>query len=236
LEEAVITEKMVQQVQAKAAAYWRSEIKKEYIQEIAKGKEIGHRIADIVEEKTTALLEVNYECAFERDGTGKKLTRSMGDIWLRSNAIYNPVNVKSGLVGSNGQPNLVAMGRLLTELLNWRVDSYYLLIVKLKVTDGLSCEVHFVDMLDHLDCVTFDSGPGQIMLKERTFYDTLANVAGKEPLPLETKVGKLVDLLEDGEKRLFANRKKRLARVHTLYERYRKSPAQVVDQSGLNLQ
>lgn len=62
------------------------------------------------------------------------------------------------------------MKKLLDALLMHQIDSYYLLMVKLEIQQQTTCVVHFVDMLDYLDHVTFDSGPGQIMLKARSFF------------------------------------------------------------------
>lgn len=93
----------------------------------------------------------------------------MGDIWLESGGIYHPINVKTG-VSSNGQPNMVSLKKLLDALLDQQIDSYYLLMVKLEIQQPITCLIHFIDMLDYLDYVTFDSGPGQIMLKSRLFF------------------------------------------------------------------
>ena len=66
-------------------------------------------------------------------------------------------------------------------------------------------------MLDWLSYATFDSGPGQMMLRARAFFDAY------EPTKVQTrtiseKVSALFALYEDGERRLRVNRDRDLAR------------------------
>jgi len=92
-------------------------------------KEIGHRIADEVEEKTTTLIEQNFTAARQHNRRGLAVDRSMGDIWVLSNEIYNPINVKAGEANQNGQPNIVSLRKLLRAILSHQVDSYYSTVV-----------------------------------------------------------------------------------------------------------
>ena len=48
----------------------------------------------------------------------------MGDIWIKADGIYNPVNIKAGIVTA-GMPNIVSLAKLLTRLLKHQIDSYY---------------------------------------------------------------------------------------------------------------
>jgi hypothetical protein len=66
-------------------------------------------------------------------------------------------------------------------------------------------------MLDCLDYVTFDSGPGQMMLKAVKFFSE-CDPDNLNPLSIKEKVQRLMNLYEDGEKRLKANREKDLGR------------------------
>jgi hypothetical protein len=64
-------------------------------------------------------------------------------------------------------------------------------------------------MLDWLEYVTFDSGPGQMMLKAKRFID------GYDPnkqrhLDIKAKLSTLMELYEDGERRLKDNRERAL--------------------------
>ena len=167
----MLAEKTIASITAETLTYWKSELKKPEIIGIAKGKEIGHKLADLVDEKTTALLTVKYLTKHQRDGQGGKRSRSMGDIWLKDSGIYHPVNVKTGVVGSEGQPNLVSLKKVLSAIIARQIDSYYLLIVKMHLgPKAITPSVYFIDMLDWLDYVTFDSGPGQMMLRAVAFF------------------------------------------------------------------
>lgn len=80
----------VLQIEEGAQAFWGKEVQKAYFVQTAQGKEIGHRIADLVDDKTTGWLAVNYVARYQRDQRGNKLPRSMGDIWLEQEGIYHP--------------------------------------------------------------------------------------------------------------------------------------------------
>ena len=112
--------------------------------------------------------------------------RSEPDQWEMSgsvsNHMYNPINVKAGEAGKNGQPNMVSLTKLLDALMKAEIDSYYLLIVKMRLENTSASEDVDESRLvpdrsaerlfrgharSNSDHVTFDSGPGQTMLKER---------------------------------------------------------------------
>jgi hypothetical protein len=156
--------KTLKSIVAETVAYWKAEVQKPEIIGIAKGKEIGHKLADLVDEKTTALLTVKYLTKHQHDGRGNKRSRSMGDLWLKDKGIYHPINVKTGIVGAEGQPNLVSLKKVLAAIMARQIDSYYLLIVKMQIgAKAILPAIYFIDMLDWLDYVTFDSGPGQMI-------------------------------------------------------------------------
>jgi len=206
----MLSKKTLEAITSQTLDYWYNEAKKPEIVAIAQGKEIGHKLADLVDEKTTALLMVNYLTKQERDARGRKRSRSMGDLWLQDAGIYHPLNVKTGIVGAEGRPNLVSLKRVLAAVMAREIDSYYLLMVKMCVdTIPISPSVYLLDMLDWLDYVAFDSGPGQMMLKGETFFTAYdANRPGH--LDIKQKVQKLMDLYEDGERRLKENRERAL--------------------------
>ena len=81
-------------------AYWEEYVKFPEFLLMMGGKETGHHIADVVDDRTTAklLLEPSLSAKFEYDSKGRKILRSMGDIWIQSKGIYIPVNVKAGIV------------------------------------------------------------------------------------------------------------------------------------------
>jgi hypothetical protein len=224
------------------ANFWNEEVKSSSFQSIFGGKEIGHRIADYVDEQTSDLLTNHFTTGFQRNSKGRKNARSMGDVWIHSKGIFNPLNVKAGEFGKDGQPNLVALNKVLRALLNRYIDSYYLLIIKIQVDENesekskkLTPKIFFVDMLDHLDVVTFDSGPGQIMLKEKFFYEKMRDIEIASSIPIEKKIARLIDLKKDGDKRLFENREKNSLRLAKLASQYEKSINKSLDQGALNI-
>jgi len=194
--------------------FWEHEVSSPEFTSIAGGKEIGHRIADYVDENTVRVLKEKFVCAHEVNLKGKVKPRSMGDVWIQSANIFNPVNVKSGQKGSDGQPNLVALQRLLEYILKRHIDSYYLLFVKFEIRGAsISPHVHLVDLLECLEHTHFNSGPGQLMLKEKHFYETVEQVGDEQfcsgTMTILEKAEKLYGILEDANERLFRDRIKR---------------------------
>lgn len=224
-----------QKILAITQEYWQSEVTTETFRELASGKEIGHRIADLVDERTTELLSKNFTTRRQYATNGKIMPRSMGDIWIHSSGLYNPLNVKAGEAGKNGQPNMVSLKKLLRGLLLHQIDSYYLLIVKMILKGDVRASVYLVDMLDYLDYVTFDSGPGQIMLKERQFYERMEDKPEPAPLTLDKKIERLFDMLEEADRRLLENRERVRATISEMRKTYEEGKGLPVNQSALHL-
>ena len=189
-------------------------------------------MADYVDDKTTSLLKVNLDIRYEGDHNGSIKKRSMGDVWVHSQGIFNPVNIKSGLQGMKGQPNLVSMQKLLDYLCNRWIDSYYLLIVKFELRNRLSPDVYLVDLLDWTDFVTYDAGPGQIMLREQDFYDAIASHRMPQPRTILQKIETLFRLFESQVQQMIANRQRRVERQSTRLASFGRTKF-VVDQSQM---
>lgn len=218
--------------------YWQKEVRSSEFIGIAKGKEVGHKIGDMVDEKTTDILKACGEFTIKHqiDSEGNANTRSMGDLWLQSNGVYNPINIKAGEHGKAGQPNLVSLKRVITRLLNHQIDSYYLLIMKIENKGGAFVpHVYLVDMLDYLDFVTFNSGPGQMMLKEAQFYpqaDKDLKDGCFQPqcsLPVGDKVQRLYDMLEMADKLLIVHRDIKRKQIEKQLARYMKLNGHSID-------
>lgn len=216
----MISDATLQAIRRQCQEYWDAEVHKDYFRQTAQGKEIGHRVADLIDDKTSALLTVHHITRRQFDRTGKQSPRSMGDIWLEAGGLFHPVNVKAGITGSEGQPNMVSMKKLLNGLIERQIDSYYLLMVKLEIADGIKPKVYLTDMLDHLDYVTFDSGPGQIMLKSGQFFKSFDPEKKAEPKTTRHKVETLLRLMEDGERRLRINRERDLTKYQQNVREY----------------
>jgi len=215
--------------------FWNEHVSNEAFREITQGKEIGHRIADFVDERTTSRLvsERDLTATFEYNSKGRKMLRSMGDIWIKSSGIYNPINIKAGIV-TEGSPNVVSLTKLLTRLLKHQIDSYYLLIVKFKeLQKQYQPHIYFVDLLDYLDFTIFDLGPGQVMLREKQFYERADS--GKKPpaLSLHDKVDKCVAIMHDAYDRLLNNRKTRIDNLTKQISQFKKANDFTVNQEGL---
>lgn len=161
----------------------------------------------------------------------------MGDIWVFSQSLFNPVNVKAGEANKGGQPNIVALRKLLRAILSHQIDSYYLLIVKMVVGESVGLNnVYFTNILDHLGYVTFDSGPGQMMLKEKLFYAMLDRKAVAIEQTLDQKIQTLFQLLDDADRRLMQNRLRIRATINEMHRTYEANKGRPLDQSRLNLQ
>lgn len=216
-------------------AYWNEQVNSDAFTVLAAGKEIGHRIADLVDEQTTELLAARFEARFEVGADGTRRPRSMGDIWLESGGIFNPLNVKAGEIGKNGQPNMVSLKKLLVALLRRQIDSYYLLIVKMSLSEPRRVRVYFVDILKYLHFTTFDSGPGQIMLREREFYEAMEKGPAPSASTMREEIATLLTMLEDADVRLVRNRKKKLDAIRRQLDDYDGVGGHVVDQGPLGL-
>lgn len=220
----MLTSTFQETLRTKVASYWEAQLADTDFHQVyyakATGKEGGHQLADSVDELTTGLLRTSFPLL---TGTqwrnGKPSPRSMGDIWVRNEAdVWHPMNVKTGLVGAEGQPNLVSLKKLLKALLVRQVDAYYLLFVKFaidKAHEALKPNVLLVDLLEWLawdaSLFHFDSGPGQLMLKASQFFQAITN--GRQPPEGQTmmqKVSALFAQYEDGERRLRENRERDL--------------------------
>lgn len=175
---------------------------------------------------------MKFDTRYEADGKGESRKRSMGDVWLHGGGVLNPVNVKAGLQDMNGQPNLVSMQKLLDYILHRWIDSYYLLIVKFSLGDPVQHKIALVDMLDWLDFIVYDAGPGQIMLRERDFFWRGIAVISHEFGTMVEKVELLFGRFEAGVDSLICNRKERLRRQRKLFEDFGDRKFEV-DQSGL---
>jgi hypothetical protein len=196
-------------------------------------KERGHSMADFVDERTTALLEAHFVTQFEQGKGGARRARSMGDVWLKSGGIFNPINVKSGVAGANGQPNLVSLKKVLRALLANEIDSYYLLFVKFELGEVVRPRVLLVDLLDHLEWATYDDGPGQMMLLEQKFFEAMDGGRRATPTPTAAKVDRLFEMLKDGNARLVQNRQRTIAEFEQSIEAYKSRSDHVINQSAL---
>ena len=114
------------------------------------------------------------------------------------------------------------------------IDSYYLLIVKFHLGNPIEHKAYLIDLLDWLDFVAYDAGPGQIMLRENDFYQAFESGIGPQSWILPTKVDKLFARFEEGIQSLFNNRKKRLTRQRSLFKTFNVAGDFTIDQSQMH--
>ena len=74
----MLTADTIRRVTHETRTYWKSEVTKPYFVELAKGKEIGHKMADLVDEKTTALLTVHHQTKHQHNPKGEKKRQRHG--------------------------------------------------------------------------------------------------------------------------------------------------------------
>ena len=142
------------------------EIEKTLIEFKTSKKEKGHALAPIIEECVCDCLVKNgYPITFERNADGTKKTRACSDLLFDGHF----VNVKFGVSKGKGQPNISSINRMMWNLENTDCDSYYL--IKIRLIDD-KIHIYFIDILNHPDLITADTGTGQMMLKEEHFYNT----------------------------------------------------------------
>ena len=218
----MIAPKLHSKIRRLADKYWTRKIQERGFAELIDGKEPGHRIADYVDDKTTALLKVKLDTRYEGNENGSIKKRSMGDIWVHSQNVFNPVNIKSGLQDMKGLPNVVSMQKLLDYLFkNW-IDAYYLLIIKFdtKARDGITHKAYFFDLLDWIEFITYDAGPGQIMLREQEFYEEYDSGKMPKERSIQEKASILFGLFEQKIEILLSNRQKRLERQRDQFKQF----------------
>ena len=212
--------------------HWSQHVQDRGFAELINGKEPGHRMADYVDDRTCSLLKVHLDTRYEGDTKGSPRKRSMGDIWISSQGIFNPINVKTGLQAQNGQPNVVSMQKLLDYLFNRWIDSYHLLIIKFAIADEITHKSYLIDLLDWTDYITYDAGPGQIMLKEKDLFNAFDSGHISKMRPVKEKVESLFQLFENQLRALIVNRQDRIHRQRSMLQEFLRNDF-VVNQSNM---
>ena len=118
------------------------------------------------------------------------------------------LNVKFGYQ-KNGHSNLCALNRVVRAVtgrnprypnkLHKTFDSYWILSINLLDGDG-NFEVHLFDMFQNLDLVSFDAGPGQLMIRESLLYKNGYKIINNGGADMNFLKSKLFSMLEIGHK------------------------------------
>lgn len=211
----MISDEKINDLLQKVKYYWQEHsVHNTEFKDMLKNKESGHSIADYVDKHTTEYLEKEQE-----DIKYEKNKRSMGDFWISSNGIFTPVNIKTG-TSMNGSPNIVSINKLIEKLAKSEIDSYYIFVIKFKDDNSKwIVKTFLVNLIDYLEFTNFDSGPGQLMLKEKDFYDFLEKSTKPKRNVLDA-LKLLIKKQEDSLPILIKNRKKDIAKHQEMINKF----------------
>lgn len=173
--------------------------------EMLKSDEIGHTHGPGVQKKVGEILSEKYDVTFECHKNGKKKKRAFSDNLIMG----NPNNVKFGI--SVGYPNIVSMRRMINNVVEKNLIVYYLTIVFYSVITKLT-EVKFVNILQFLDCLSFNAGTGQIMLKQDKFnkeYEKYLKGERKDLNDTEIQRGLLKLCIDEFDKHILLKQEQR---------------------------
>jgi hypothetical protein len=114
------------------------------------------------------------------------------------------------------------------------IDSYWLLSIRISTAEPqLVAGLLLVNIFDYLDFMTFDSGPGQMMLRSDLFYAYIRDGGSPRPLPIDETLDRLIEIRRDGDARLLANRRTRLQRLELVASGF--DPNVPIDQRNIDL-
>jgi len=162
-------------------------------------KEIGHKHGEAIEShivENFTLLE---------DFLAPEKSREFGDLYF-TQGVREAINIKFGYQ-KDGHANLCALNRVVRavtgrnprypDILHETFDSYWILSVNLLDSNG-NFEVHLFDMFQNLDLVSFDAGPGQLMIKENLLYKKGYQIINNGGADMNILKSKLFDMLDKG--------------------------------------
>jgi hypothetical protein len=132
--------------------------------EINKSDELGHSHGPGVQKIVGKLLSEHFDIDYEKDKHGKLKKRSFSDNIIQG----YPNNVKF-TIGNSGSPNLVSMNRMIDHVFKFNNDTYYITIVHYDISTKV-LKVKFINILQFVECLRYNSGPGQIMINQEKFY------------------------------------------------------------------
>tara|TARA_Y100000004_G_scaffold153173_1_gene176675 strand:- start:1247 stop:1891 length:645 start_codon:yes stop_codon:yes gene_type:complete len=155
-------------------------------------KEIGHKHGERIE---SSIVE-NFTLL--NGFTEPTASREFGDLYF-THDVMEAINVKFGYQ-KDGHANLCALNRLIRAVTGKNprypnkehqiFDSYWILSINLLDESG-NFDVHLFDVYQNLDVVSYDAGPGQLMIKERLLYSddyTIVNNGGANMTKLKAEL------------------------------------------------
>jgi hypothetical protein len=129
------------------------------------GHSFGEKFEETFSEKLSSLYPEIFSLPVKVKGKGKQ-TRLMEDFYIHD----KPTNIKFGFQKC-GQPNICSFTRLLEKYHNGDIDSYWIAMVNV-LNINLDFDFYFFNVYDYLDCMHYNYGTGQVMLKEKQFFDS----------------------------------------------------------------
>lgn len=131
-------------------------------------KEPGHSFGEKFEEVFVKILVEKHSEIFSLPifipKKGKQ-TRKMEDFLV----FDKHTNVKFGL-NKKGQSNVCSFNRLLEKYHNNEIDSYWVCLINV-LDINYNFDLYFFNVYDYIDCLHYDYGTGQVMLKESIFFE-----------------------------------------------------------------
>lgn len=150
----------------------------------SKGKEIGQRFSTEIEE---LIIKILKEKLGNRVSSPEE-SRAMYDVKI-DNDIFN---IKFGM-GKMGSPNVVSVERLINEIGNNNIDSYYL--IKIKYVNNIF-DLKIFDILDYLNYISFATDK-QAKIEENKFYKNYSPVLDENKLDFIEKKRILLEKYQD---------------------------------------
>lgn len=135
--------------------------------ELGKTNELGHSHGPGVQKKVGELLSKEYTIGYEKTKNGNVAKRSFSDHIIKG--FFNNVKFSTCVDGS---PNLVSMKRMLGHVCGNSNDVYYVTTIHYN-RETQRITVSFVNILQFVDCLRFNYGPGQMMIQQDLFAKAL---------------------------------------------------------------
>lgn len=186
---------------------------------ILNGKEGGHSIASYVDETTIKFIKEEFPSL---SIVKEKKKRSIGDFWLNNGNCFIPFNIKTGNTNKGGSPNVVSLDKIYDFIYKHVINKYFLIIVLFQKNENWKLRIlKIINILDYPEYLSYDYGPGQIMLKQDKFIKDIesGNIITKNILIKDT-LKNLYKLANDNEKltKFVKNRQAKLQKYKEQYE------------------
>jgi hypothetical protein len=135
-----------------------------FLNRVDKSDEIGHTEGPSLQKEVGRVLSEKYQIDYVLDKKGKKKTRAFAD-----NIVDGRYNNVKFTIKNSSTPNIGSMNRMIEHVLEEKNQVYYVTIVHFNL-ETKTIKVYFVNILQYVDCLGYDSGTGQIMVNQKKFH------------------------------------------------------------------